>query len=130
MSPWQRSRSCALASHGDATCVQCQHTVLRRGSVPVLEYGGHLATTAAGAGCATGAGSAASPAPSARRAAGVACGPVLAALPESATVEGVDALSPISLHISSAACVRLQAFVSVGVSENILKEFKIHDLIS
>ena len=73
---------------------------------------GHLATTAAGAGFAMGAGSATSPAPSVRRAAGVACCPVLAALLESATVEGVDALSPISFHISSAACVRLQATLS------------------
>ena len=44
---------------------------------------------------------------SARRALGVCWAPVLAALPEGATVDGVEALSPISFHISNAACVRL-----------------------
>ncbi len=44
---------------------------------------------------------------SSRRALGFCWAAVLATLPEGATVEGVEALSPISFHISSAACVRL-----------------------
>lgn len=60
----------------------------------------HLAQTPAGGGFEG------SP-PSARRAPGVCWAPALATLPEGATVEGVEALSPISFHISSAACVRL-----------------------
>ena len=51
--------------------------------------------------------------PSARRALGFCWEPVLAALPEGATVEGVEALSPISFHISKAACVRLAQHATI-----------------
>lgn len=50
---------------------------------------------------------------SSSRALGFCWAAVLATLPEGATVEGVEALSPISLHISSAACVRLAQYVIV-----------------
>lgn len=100
--------------HGNVTLCVCSVSTRSCGKALqcFLTTSGHLATTAAGAGFATGAGSATSPAPSARRAAGVACCPVLAALLDSATVEGVDALSPISFHISSAACVRLHTVLT------------------
>jgi hypothetical protein len=45
--------------------------------------------------------------------AGVEWPSVLAILLEGATVEGVEALSPISFHISSAACVRLHQHVMI-----------------
>ena len=45
--------------------------------------------------------------------AGVEWPSVLATLLEGATVEGVEALSPISFHISSAACVRLHQHVMI-----------------
>ena len=67
----------------------------------------HLAHTSAVGGAFEGS------ALSARRAPGVCWAPVLAALPEGATVEGVEALSPISFHISSAACVRLAQHITI-----------------
>ena len=66
----------------------------------------HLAQTSAG-------GAFEGSPPSVRRAPGLFWAPVLATLPEGATVDGVEALSPISFHISRAACVLLAQYVNL-----------------
>ena len=88
----------------------CSSTVIGTLAGPVACDVPHLAHTSAG-------GAFEGSPPSARRALGFCWAPVLATLPEGATVEGGEALSPISFHISRAACVRLAQHATLSAPQ-------------